>query len=423
MMSRIYTRAQQVCIWLGEADANSEIAIKFIKDEMKELKNFDTMSSNEQHTRKWRALMSLMQRDWFFRRWAVQEVALASTATVYCGPHSVPWKSFAVAVEFVVEVETAMRRLSEVMKGDEKFRHVPRWFEHFSQLGASLLVQATGQVFRTQRSPMQPGPGGFDDWNEGDAKYDESDDEERMRMRKERQKEERQRLKETQTIDPLERRSLLNLEYLVSTMSIFQASEPRDAVYALLAIARDASPFAPTHYGQEDQKLLLVMTLLNRFLAETPFVVDYNRPYSDVSRDFVEFSIARMHKIDPHQALDILCRPWALEPPRGKSKRQKHPDYTPKQLMRQRKSGSWMIRKTLIEENQDGFWTERGREFKYRYNQDKSQKWIRDFRSTAEYRHTYLQKAVCIKPGCTHKDETACSSSRWPEIQKKYFPF
>ena len=65
------------------------------------------------------------------------------------------------------------------------------------------------------------------------------------------------------------------------------------------------------------------MTLLDRFTAEKPFVVDYTRPYSDVSRDFVEFTIVRTHKTDPQQALDILCRPWALTPPKGRSIRLK----------------------------------------------------------------------------------------------------
>lgn len=102
-------------------------------------------------------------------------------------------------------------------------------------------------------------------------------------------------------------------------MFTFKATEPRDVVYALLAIARDASPFAPTQYGQEDRKLYLVMSLLNRFLAEKPFEVDYNRPYSDVTRDFVQFSIEQTYKSDPTQAFDILVRPWALEAPKGRS--------------------------------------------------------------------------------------------------------
>ena len=229
MMSRIYTRAQQVCIWLGEADTDSEIAIKFIKDEMKELKNFDIISSNEQYSRKWQALMSLMQRDWFFRRWVVQEIALSSAATVYCGPHEIPWKSFAVAVELFVEVETATHRLSEVMKRDEKFRHVPGWFEYVSELGASLLVQATGKVFRTKRSPLEPDSDSSDGDAENHPNDQEGDEQTREQQRQQRklkkvEKRIRQRLEETQTIDPLERRSLLSLEYLVSTMFIFQAS-------------------------------------------------------------------------------------------------------------------------------------------------------------------------------------------------------
>ena len=46
MMSRVYTRAQQVCVWLGEADTG-ETTINFIRDEMRELKNVETISSDE----------------------------------------------------------------------------------------------------------------------------------------------------------------------------------------------------------------------------------------------------------------------------------------------------------------------------------------------------------------------------------------
>ncbi|RDW67578.1 hypothetical protein BP6252_08974 [Coleophoma cylindrospora] len=426
MMSRVYTRAQQVCIWLGEADADSDIAIEFIKGEMKELKNFDTLTSDEQYSRKWQALMSLMQRDWFFRRWVVQEIALSSAAMVYCGHHSVPWKSFAVAVELFVEVETATHRLSEVMKRDEKFRHVPGWFEYVSELGASLLVQATGKVFRTKRSPMQPGPGGSD---EGTELYHSQE------KQKEDEDELLKRLMETQTIDPLERRSLLSLEYLVSTMFIFQASEPRDVVYSLLAIARDASPFAPAFYGQEDQKLFLVMTLLDRFLAEKPFIVDYSRPYSDVSRDFVEFSIQRMYKIDPYQALDILCRPWALDPPRGRSKRLRKPKKGETNtvveepwLMQKRKPMEWKKCERKLEENKDGFWEEKERKFKQRYKKDGNLKWVSDSQTTTEqYRAAALKLAKakweepCKVDGCTSEKEADCPLHSWSRIKTRYF--
>jgi hypothetical protein len=67
-------------------------------------------------------------------------------AMVYCGNDKISWKKFAVAVELFVEVETATHRLSEAMKKDPKFCHVPGWFEYVSALGASLLVEATGEA-------------------------------------------------------------------------------------------------------------------------------------------------------------------------------------------------------------------------------------------------------------------------------------
>ncbi|KAK0719187.1 heterokaryon incompatibility protein-domain-containing protein [Lasiosphaeris hirsuta] len=296
MMSRIYTRASEVCVWLGEDSDESKTAIDFIHKEIMVLDNFDTLCTDKKYTEKWRALMMLMQREWFSRRWVVQEIALASKAKIYCGPDSIWWNEFAVAVELFVEVETATHRLSEIMQKDEKFRHVPGWFEHVSELGASLLVQATGKVFRAQRTPL----GERNKGAEPELTHDDT-------------------LKQT-TIDPLDRRSLLSLEYLVSTLFIFKATEPRDAVYALLAIARDASPFAKSDssYNYGDQSLL-ILSVMSYFLEEKPFVVDYSRPYSDVCRDFVEFTILRKNKWDPVQALDILCRPWALDPPQGKS--------------------------------------------------------------------------------------------------------
>ena len=296
MMSRIYTRSSNVCIWLGEDTDEDERAINFIREEITHLKNFDAISSDEKYSEKWHALTMLMQREWFSRRWVVQEISLAKRAQIYCGPHFIPWKEFAVAVELFVEVETATHRLSEVMWKDKKFQHVPGMFEYVSELGASLLVQATGKVFRAHKTPMD------------DRDHDNETPEDIVGW-----------IKEVHTIDPLDRRSLLSLEYLVTTMFIFRATECRDSIYSMLAIARDAAPFADPNRSVDD--VSLTMTLFDSFLAEKPFQVDYARPYSDVCRDFVEFCIRRTHAREPVQALDILCRPWALEPPQGRSVR------------------------------------------------------------------------------------------------------
>ncbi|KAK0646920.1 heterokaryon incompatibility protein-domain-containing protein [Cercophora newfieldiana] len=449
MMSRIYTRSEQVCVWLGEADSDSEMAINFIRDEIRELRNFDTISSNTEYSKKWRALMSLMQREWFFRRWVVQEIALAGAATVYCGPHSVPWKSFAVAVELFVEVETATHRLSEVMGRDEKLRHVPGWFEYVSELGASLLVQATGKLFRTRRTPMQQDPDSSDEDIPGDDHDRRRHSEEAKALKKKVEEDRiRQRLRETQTIDPLERRSLLSLEYLVTTMFIFKATEPRDVVYALLAIARDAAPFAPTQYGEEDRKLFLVMSLLDRIMAEKPFVVDYNRPYSDVSRDFVEFCIKQTHKTDPTQALDILCRPWALEAPRGRSIRLAAAKTTPEEanrsnannrLLRPKRTAFKQRTSLRVEQRVEApwYWEERGRRFKYRYLDDENPVWKPDYRSNEQYvkeldKTKWVQ--CCNQRDCDARSEGGpeCKGQNlqwepskpegWEKIKKRYFP-
>ncbi|KAI1177465.1 heterokaryon incompatibility protein-domain-containing protein [Nemania sp. FL0916] len=287
MMSRIYTRANKVCIWLGKDDNESNIAINFIKDEVLVLKNFDTICSDKKYAHKWGALMMLMQRPWFSRRWMIQEITLGQTATIHCGSATIDWNDFAVAVELFVEVENATHRLSEVMQKDEKFRHIPGWFDHVSELGASLLVQATGKVFRTQRL-------------EAEAMHHRSITE------------------GLHTVDPLERRSLLNLEHLVTTMFIFQTSEPRDVIYSLLAISRDASASAKDSIFSDPTSALLIRTGFSSFLEAKPFEVDYGRAYSDVCQKFVRFSVERAYDIDPVQALDILCRPWSLEPPKKK---------------------------------------------------------------------------------------------------------
>ncbi|KAK0652352.1 hypothetical protein B0T16DRAFT_387631 [Cercophora newfieldiana] len=309
MMALIYNSASRVCVWLGEDSEDSSMAILFVREIMK-LENFDSISENKDNASKWQSLLLLMQRPWFSRRWVVQEIALARRATIYCGKDELAWENFAVAVELFVEVETATHRLSEVMKKTEAFGHVPQWFEHVSELGASVLVQATGKVFRRdggqgheQHAPLVESP-----------KY-------KMGARRARtwNRASMSQIRDigaVSTTTPSPPRPLLSLEYLVSSLSIFQATQPRDAVYSLLAISRDTSPLAElsplTHNESEEA---IIMATVSSFLERKPFRVDYSRPYSDVCKDFIAYCIERAKSSDPARALDILCRPWAPEPP------------------------------------------------------------------------------------------------------------
>jgi hypothetical protein len=114
MMAKIFGRADCVRIWLGDSDPSSDLAILFIKQQILQLQHFDDLSSSTASSDKWRALLELMQRDWFSRRWVIQEVTLAKKAIIHCGKTKLAWTKFAIAVELFVEVETATHRLSEV---------------------------------------------------------------------------------------------------------------------------------------------------------------------------------------------------------------------------------------------------------------------------------------------------------------------
>lgn len=178
------------------------------------------------------------------------------------------------------------------MKKDPQFYHVPGWFEYVSELGASLLVEATGKLFR-------------------DTKLKES-----ARL---------QGARKTTRSAPL-----LSLELLVSSLSIFEVTMPHDTIYALLAIARDTTPFAseteslseetPATDGELPiQKLARTGTqlikarttsALDDFTRRKRYTVAYESPYVDACKTFIQFCVSQS---DPTRALDIICRPWAAE--------------------------------------------------------------------------------------------------------------
>jgi hypothetical protein len=261
MMAQIYGKATRVCVWLGDGDDKSKLALDFIKKDVLQLWDFDKLCEDTSNAPKWDALISLMNRPWFSRRWVVQEIVLAGQAMLQCGPEYIEWQEFADAVALFVEVETATHRLSEVMKKHPEFYHIPDFFGDVRSLGATLLVEATSNLFRKTK----------------DGK----------------------------------REPLLSLEYLVSSLSVFDATEPRDTIFALLAIAKDTSPKAADEYESVSASPEIQQQLIawgKRNIAIKAYPVDYERPFIEVFKDFMVFSI---RKSDQTTALDILCRPWA----------------------------------------------------------------------------------------------------------------
>ncbi|KAF2704190.1 HET-domain-containing protein, partial [Pleomassaria siparia CBS 279.74] len=272
-MDKIYGMADNVCIWLGDADEDSNLAMSFIPKVL-ELWDFDTLIENKEMSKNWAALITLMKRPWFSRRWVVQEIALSPSAgTIYCGKKHASWQDFADAVSLFVEVESATHRLSEVMVLDKDFGNIPEFFGDVSSLGAALLVDATSNLFRDKYSTTT-----------GRRKA------------------------------LAERKPLSSLEYLVSRLPVFEATQPRDTIYALLAISRDTSPEhietgpnSPGHSREETHALRVFAPPARGFMKQS-YNVDYKLPVIDVYQQFIQFSI---RKSDPLRALDIICRPWA----------------------------------------------------------------------------------------------------------------
>lgn len=265
MMAEIYGGATQVCVWLGTATKESARALNFIRDNVIKLWKFDELCAKQESSKDWKVFLDLMNRAWFSRRWVVQEIALAREAKVYCGSDNIDWQDFADAVSLFVEVESATHRLSEIMRRDEQFHHVPDFFGYVSALGATVLVEAVNTLFR-----------------------------------------------ESMDGDKRRREPLLGIEYLVSKMTVFDVTEPRDAIYALLAIAKDTAPRAASQQNADDKKpgARQIQQWAKNTTAR-PYRVNYEQPVVDICQTFTIFCIRQAAQVDPTSALDIICRPWA----------------------------------------------------------------------------------------------------------------
>lgn len=98
LMRKIYKSAVNVFIWLGDEADESSKAIKLIprvSSDVPSRINPDGVRRGEIHSgtpREWRALKALLSRPWFGRMWILQELGVASSATVVCGNQSISWQ-------------------------------------------------------------------------------------------------------------------------------------------------------------------------------------------------------------------------------------------------------------------------------------------------------------------------------------------
>ena len=314
-MGKIYSQAKNVCVWLGDPSADSGLAFRLIESIL-QLSDLDHLIDHK-YTDDWAALSSLMKRDWFSRRWIVQEIAFAKFATVHCGQTSINWPDLADAMALFA---SRAEEISRLFRGASKYKHQFDFLGDVEAHGANRLVQTTSRLFR---------------------KSDDGDSVER----------------------------LLSLESLVSTLSAFKASKPHDIIYAILSLANDTITTSkpsrssqnrretmteteakkvklavmtgeemkkhtddvedgpsddPEHHNEaaaiseddqtpiipqsESQKRMAerVVGILQGRVGNKRFHVDYEKKrFYEVCEDFIAFSVKSS------QSLDMLCRPWA----------------------------------------------------------------------------------------------------------------
>jgi len=111
-MRDIYGRAWTVVAWLGLEADQSNLAIRLVKD-LAAFSETTSPNSLEQRLRMepnflgkgcWTALESLVNREYFFRLWIMQEVVMGASATwMRCGSAQMDWFAFCRGISLLKE--------------------------------------------------------------------------------------------------------------------------------------------------------------------------------------------------------------------------------------------------------------------------------------------------------------------------------
>lgn len=234
-MAEIYSKAEDVLIWLGKEYNASSTAMEFIP-KILDLEQSDALISKESNRKQWTALADLMRREWFNRRWVVQELVLAKDRYLYCGDRSLHWSDFERAVSFFTN---KLDNILAMFTNSAELRHNAKILADIRALGATALVNITNEFFR---------------WSEGGS---------------------------------LER--LNTLESLVARLPMFESTDPRDIIYSLLSIAEDTQNCTVSSARKQDE-------LRKRGLV--PFEADYKKGILEVFKDFTAFCIQTSGSLD-----------------------------------------------------------------------------------------------------------------------------
>ena len=276
-MGQIYRNAERVVVWLGDEDFDTAKATTFARRTF-EIELFESLLQDPQYREERLALLRLLQRPWFKRRWVIQEVALARDVTVRCGRHTVSWDCLSTMISMFTCQGGEVR---EKTKSSGMLNTHPDFVGAFRDLPAVRLFEVTSNLLRRDRLNVRP---------------------------------------------------LLSLETLVSSLQHFESSNFHDTFYALLSLASDVSekqwsnPSKRLHIENENEvdgfvridsldidilpekdaeRLSPVVLRWRKILQERTYPVDYTKTIYAVCKDFLLWTLKTSRSID------IICQSWA----------------------------------------------------------------------------------------------------------------
>ena len=190
-MAKIFAFAETVRIWLGWGDDRPEDDLAWnCINQVLALVNIEQYSKDKSRAREWMAFHNLIHREWFSRRWILQEVLYARKADVYWGDKHISWPNFAAAVSLLDFQHDALQSL---LLGSAAVSHDSERLRDVNASGAAVLIRLLGTLFRTS----------------GDGEIMEC---------------------------------LWSLEMLLVGLTAFKCVKPHDSVYAIMQLSKDAIP-------------------------------------------------------------------------------------------------------------------------------------------------------------------------------------
>lgn len=97
MMGKIYKGAENVIVWLGVARDDSDVAMKTLADTRLE----DLIGSGSLEMMEQQALIKLCHRSYWRRAWILQELYLAQSYVLWCGPKFISEERFGTSLAIV----------------------------------------------------------------------------------------------------------------------------------------------------------------------------------------------------------------------------------------------------------------------------------------------------------------------------------